>query len=48
MNRSTMTVSAWPPHQAYEEVTHHKNGTKTRYIRHWLFGWMIWDTFPKG
>lgn len=48
MDRNTMTVRAWPPHQAYEEVTKHKDGTKARYSRHWLFGILVWDSFPKG
>ena len=38
----------WRPHYCEEEVTTHRNGTETRYVRHWIFGILVYDSFPKG
>jgi hypothetical protein len=37
----------WQPHFCYESKTTHRNGTETRYVRHWIFGVLVRDTFPK-
>ena len=42
-----MAVDWWRPHTCQEEITRHKNGTETRYARHWIFGFLVSDTFPK-
>jgi hypothetical protein len=37
----------WQPHFCQEEITAHRNGSVTRYVRHWIFGVLVRDTFPK-
>ncbi|HBB81973.1 MAG TPA: hypothetical protein DC031_01565 [Sulfitobacter sp.] len=38
----------WQPHFCYEEITRHKDGTETAYRRHWVFGVLVSDTFPRA
>jgi hypothetical protein len=37
----------WQPHLCEEEITTRRDGSVTRYVRHWIFGVLVWDTFPK-
>jgi len=38
----------WQPHYCEEEITNHRDGTRTVYRRHWIFGVLVYDSFPKG
>ena len=39
----------WQPHYCEEEITFHSDkSVKTRYVRHWIFGVLVRDTFPKA
>jgi len=42
-----LTRKAWPPHQSYEERTTRKDGTETVFVRHWIFGKLVYDNFPE-
>ena len=38
----------WQLHYCEEEITLHSDkSVKTRYARHWIFGVLVRDTFPK-
>ena len=47
IDHTSLTRRAWPPYQSYEESTEHKNGIVTIFVRHWIFGKLVYDSFPK-
>jgi hypothetical protein len=33
----------WQPHYCQEEIRTHGCGDVTRYVRHWIFGVLVWE-----